>query len=421
MDVALDPLFEGLSPGRRLRTMTGKPVQIESPIGAGNEGVVFRANLHGVPVALKLFKPDRTGRRVLRTRALIKQDLAHRLAPQIAGPYEELEWEGRVGHVAPLARGISVQELIDHPEALSPRQRVVATIKLGALLLRLHRSGLAFGDLNKGAVKVQVFGLQAVEVSLVDLDSVVMPGITPPLTLGTPDTSAPELRQGQQPQSLSAWQAADWTAFGHVALELLLAKTAACGIEEPLAQVNAFLDVPQCFRNTPQGRAVDKAAGLSVNILPPEVLQPLARLFEKQPQFRDGAAVVRALTSEVINNHQVTCQRCGMQYFVHMLRTNCPSCACSVDSTYSACLPDGTLMPLSNTGLPLTRALLGNAKVQQLHARLFTMGGMAFICAYSSTHILRRGVRLLLPLALHVPLMRFDRVRLTESVEILIR
>jgi tRNA A-37 threonylcarbamoyl transferase component Bud32 len=43
----------------------------------------------------------------------------------------------------------------ENPAALNLRQRVMAVLKLGALLAKLHAVDIAFGDLNKGAVKVR--------------------------------------------------------------------------------------------------------------------------------------------------------------------------------------------------------------------------------------------------------------------------
>jgi hypothetical protein len=412
--------IDGIKPGKRMRTRRGRRLRVEAFIGAGNEGAAYHAQLDGQPHVVKLFKMDCTGRRRERTRALVQLDLSRNLTQQLAAPFDEVDWEGHVGHVATFVPGLSMQELIDQPALLTPRQRVLATIKLGALLARVHGHGLAFGDLNKGAIKLQPLGPNVVDVGLVDLDSLVMPGQTLPMTLGTPDTSAPELRDGRQPKTVAAWQAADWTAFGHVALELLLAKTAACGIDEPLAQIQAFLDVPPCLRDTPQGRRVDGAAGLSAAILPLEVRRAFARLFDRNTAHRDGPGFVKALTSALVNNHQVACNQCGMQYFAHEQLSDCPGCGSSTTG-FTLYLANGMKLPLSKEGLVLTGKLLNSTQVRPRHARLFMLGPVVFVCAYAPTAVMRRGVLMQLTEGIHVPLVKGDRVRLTGSVEVLVQ
>lgn len=168
-------------------------------LGAGNEGVVFRGLLNGDSVAVKLFKPDASGRRERRTRALVRLNLSSTLSASVAGPFEELSWEDRVGHVAPLVPGISIQDLVDAPAQLTPRQRTIAVIKLGALVAALHRRGLAFGDLNKGAVKLEPRSDGDVQVSLVDLDSAVLPGESESTRMNAVGAPGKKLRRRLEP------------------------------------------------------------------------------------------------------------------------------------------------------------------------------------------------------------------------------
>lgn len=422
MHIMLDEQLAALRPGHVLRTRAGARIQVQSALGAGNEGVVFKAAMGSGCVALKLFKKDSTGRREQRTVAITRLNLSRSLTPSVAGPFDVVNWEGRIGHVAPLVQGISVGELVENPALLSPRQRVVASIKLGGLLLQLHRRGLAFGDLNKGAVKLLPKGTSNVDVGLVDLDSMVLRDAPPPLTLGTPDTCAPEMRRGEQPATLAAWQAADWTAYGHVVLELLLAKTAACGIDDPVSQVNAYMGIPPCLLESSRGRAIDLASGLPAQALPVELRRPLTRLFDVNPQRRCGTAFVQAMTSELINNHQVGCSHCGLQYFVHHDLNSCPGCGASAKQDYKVILPNGSCQRLCSQGLMLTRRLFGgNPQVDPMHVRLFTMGGVPFVCAHGATALRRKGASFLLPTGLHVPLIRGDRICLAAGAEVLVQ
>lgn len=418
--------LEGLTPGKRLRTRGGKTVTLGEPLGGGNEGLVLRGEMDGRAVAVKVLRADRTGTRLDRTRALVALQLASRVDARVAGPFDQVEYEDRAGHVSPLMPGADVALLAEQPVLLNPRQRVMATIRLGALLARLHRTGIAFGDLNKGAVKVVPVGDSDAEVYLVDLDSVVMRGVALPPTLGAPDTAAPELRRGEQPRSVAGWQAADWAAYAHLAIELMLGKTAGCGIDDPDEQVNAFMNVPPFLRGDAHGLRIDRSAGLPSVVLPSDLRRLLTRLFHTDPTVRDGPAFVKALAAEVMNNHQVRCRTCGATFFTHLEVPACPGCGNALCPPLQLVLPDGSRQPVAS-GLHVTRSLMGHSPfVSRSHARLFRLGAVTFVASLTTTSctlLLRGGVRMELPQGIHVPVMPGDRLQLgsTSYAEALLR
>ena len=409
-----DYQLEGLRPGTRLRTHAGRQVVVGIPIGGGNEGIVLHGECGGETVAVKVLRPDRTGTRAQRTRALVERAIPTKIDPRIAGPFDSLEYDGRVGHVSRLVPGIDVAALADNPAALNPRQRVLCVIKLGAMLVKLHAGGVAFGDLNKGAVKVLPVGNGDADVFLVDLDSAVMRGIVLPPTLGAPDTASIELRRGVQPATVEGWQASDWTAFGHVALELLLNKTAGCGIDEPDEQVKAYFGVPPFLQETPRGKQIDGAAGLPSDTLTPELRRLLRRLFDSNPAVRDGRALLKVLVAEVVNNHQICCSACSAAFFVNEALRVCPLCRASLSPPLQMVLPGSGRLAL-NGELLITRALLGDAPyISRLHARVFRLGAVFFVSSLTTTSrtCLIRGVeKMELTPGIHVPLLPNDRLR----------
>jgi serine/threonine protein kinase len=397
----------------KVLTEAGRQLRMGEPIGGGAEGLVMRGEYEGKSVAVKILRPDRTGTRQSRTRALVARALSVNVDSRIAGPFDMFEFDSRVGHVSPLAPGIDVNTLTEQPDVLNPRQRMMATLRLGALLARIHKNGIAFGDLNKGAVKVRPAGEGDAEVYLVDLDSSVMRGVSLPPTLGAPDTAAIELRLGKPPATVEGWQASDWTAFGHVAIELLLNKTAACGIDDPETQVEAFMGVPPFLKDTSGAAKVDRAAGLPRATLGPEICRLLGRLFDPRPALRDGAALVRALATEVVNNHQVLCGACRGAFLVHAAAPVCPICGAALCPPLQLVLTDSRRIPLTGD-VAVTRDLLGGAAhVSRLHARLFRLGAVTFICsltATSQTRLIRDACPMRLSRGIHVPLMPGDRL-----------
>ncbi len=406
--------LEDLVPGTEVRTGSGRRLIVRAPIGGGNEGLVLHANCAGEDVALKILRPDRSGTRLPRTRELVRRAIASRVDARIAAPQDIVEYAGRVGHVSRLAQGADVAALGENPAALNLRQRVMAVLKLGALLAKLHAVDIAFGDLNKGAVKVRPMGDADADVQLVDLDSAVMKGVPLPPTLGAPDTAAPELRTGVQPSTVAAWKAADWTAFGHISVDLLFNKTASCGIEDEQQQIDAFMGVPPFLQDNAHGRQVDRRAGLPSDMVPQQLRRLLRRLFDPNPAVRDGRAVLRVLVNEVVNNHQIQCGSCGLAIFAHEGSRTCPVCANPLAAAAQLVLPNGQRLPVTGD-LPVTRELLGGLPfVSRMHARLFLLGSVPFVVSLSTgswTTLVRGAAKMQLAPGVHVPLLPGDRLR----------
>jgi hypothetical protein len=414
-DVA-DPIAARLRPGTRIKTRRGRRVVVREAIGGGGEGTVFRGECDGQALAVKvLHRRDAGGQRLPRTRAIIDRDIGKNIDSRIAAPFDAFEFEGRLGHISRFVAGITIAGLADEPARLNPRQRAIATVKLGALLNKFHQAGLAFGDFNKGAVKVDARGDKDVVVALVDLDSAVIPGVPLPPTLGAPDTAAPELRRERQPRTVRGWQRADWTAFAHIAADLLLYKTAGCGIDDPGEYERAFYGVPPFLSDSPRGREVDRAAGYPSASLPPDLRRQLARLFDEDPEARDGAVFVKSLAAELVNNHQVGCIGCGAAFFTYDGLRACPMCAFDLRAPLRLTNASGRTVPLDRP-LLLTRELVGGSPyVSRRHARIFSIGPVTFVASLSEgngTRILRAGLQLQLPLVIHVPLLAGDRIQL---------
>ena len=146
-----------------------------------------------------------------------------------------------------------------------------------------------------------------------------------------------------------------------------------------------------------------------------------SRLFDTEPAKRDGAPLVQALAGELINNHQVACTRCGLQYLVHDGLHACPGCGHAASHDYRVFLSEGSSVRLDRQGLQLTRQLLGGRpQVQKLYARLFLLGGVPFVCAHGHTVLHRHRTSFLLATGIHVPLLRRDRLRLNGVAEVLL-
>ncbi len=100
-------------------------------------------------------------------------------------------------------------------EAGSFLTRLQVAVRLARAVRRLHMAGLAHADLSHKNVLVDLRGGDA---CIIDIDSLVVPGIAPPAVLGTPGYIAPEVLAGGAQPSI----ATDRHALAVLIYELLL-------------------------------------------------------------------------------------------------------------------------------------------------------------------------------------------------------
>ena len=185
------------------------PYQIQSPLGAGGMGEVYRATdtKLGRDVALKVLPaemaedPERLGR--FRREAKTLAQLDH---PNIVTIYSVEEWDGIHFLTMQLVEGLPLDRLI--PEGGLPVEQIIEIASaLGDALAAAHEKGIVHRDLkpanvmvsNEGRVKVLDFGL-AKDVrgsnpgdATMTSDSRTQVGVV----MGTPAYMSPEQTSGR--------------------------------------------------------------------------------------------------------------------------------------------------------------------------------------------------------------------------------
>jgi hypothetical protein len=111
--------------------------------------------------------------------------------------------------------GGKASRLVPPAEQGSLLTRLQIAVRLARAVRRLHMAGLAHADLSNKNVLVDPKGGDA---CVIDIDSLVVPGIAPPAVLGTPGYIAPEVLAGRAQPSI----ATDKHALAVLLYELLL-------------------------------------------------------------------------------------------------------------------------------------------------------------------------------------------------------
>lgn len=179
-----------------VQTDSGHVCRVESFIGGGGQGEVYRAQLDGQPIALKWYFPEQATpaqRQSLETLIRKGPPSAHFLwplelitAPNIAG----------FGYLMPLRepRYKGIVDLMKRRIDPSFRTLGVAGLQLAQAFLELHAQGLCYRDIAFGNV---FFDPDSGAIQVCDNDNVAIDGEGVSGVLGTPRFIAPEVVRGE--------------------------------------------------------------------------------------------------------------------------------------------------------------------------------------------------------------------------------
>lgn len=182
--------------GSTVQTAAGHPVAVETFLGGGGQGEVYRAALDGQPVALKWYFPEQATPAQQQTlAALVHQGppspaflwpMELTLAPAVPG----------FGYVMPL-REPRFKGLVDlMKRRIEPSFRALTTagLHLAHAFLELHAKGLCYRDISFGNV---FFDPATGAIQVCDNDNVAIDGAGSGGVLGTPRFIAPEVVRGE--------------------------------------------------------------------------------------------------------------------------------------------------------------------------------------------------------------------------------
>lgn len=186
-----------LKPGQKVRTATTRgDCVVESFLGSGGQGEVYRALLKDKPVALKWYYPAST---------TPEQQKALETLIKMGAPSDRFLWPVELatssasvgfGYIMPL-RDRRFRGIVDlMKRRIEPGFRALATagLELSHSYLQLHTKGLCYRDISFGNV---FFDPDTGEILICDNDNVAVDNQSRSAVYGTPRFMAPEIVRGE--------------------------------------------------------------------------------------------------------------------------------------------------------------------------------------------------------------------------------
>ena len=179
-----------------VQTASGHPCTVETFLGGGGQGEVYRAQLGGKPLALKWYFPEQaTTAQRHNLDTLIRKGSP---SPAFLWPMELTTATGvpGFGYIMPLRepRYKGIVDLMKRRIEPSFRSLATAGLQLAQAFLELHAQGLCYRDISFGNV---FFDPNTGDIQVCDNDNVAIDGQGSSGVLGTPRFIAPEVVRGE--------------------------------------------------------------------------------------------------------------------------------------------------------------------------------------------------------------------------------
>lgn len=178
-----------------VHTLSGHPCTVETFLGGGGQGEVYRALLDGKPLAVKwYFAEQATSAQQQNLETLIRKGPP---SAQFLWPMELVTAPDvpGFGYIMPLreARFKSIVDLMKRRIEPSFQALATAGLQLAQAFLELHAQGLCYRDISFGNV---FFDPNTGDIQVCDNDNVAIDGEGASGVLGTPRFIAPEVVRG---------------------------------------------------------------------------------------------------------------------------------------------------------------------------------------------------------------------------------
>jgi serine/threonine protein kinase len=367
---------------RSFQASDGRIYFIGSLLGAGGQGEVHEATERGTgrKMVLKLFFARYSDEETfVRTRWLVEQNLSA-VSPLLKGPVAWVRMDGRVGHIAPRAPGVGLDELLEKV-SWDFKEGMQLGIAIAQAVALCEQRDMAMGDI--AANNVFVFRNSTLQPSLIDLDNFVYPSLPKPKMAGNKLYLAPEVADGKLPSIES----------DRYALMVLLSEIVL--LSHPLHVVGpdekAFATALHegIWKQDPSGTTDKTAKGG----YPPKVLSPsLHRLFRRaagrdlaaRPPAKEWVAELRRAFDQLY-----PCPHCRALFVVDTSKHICPLCNKPFPD-YVLETPAGAIRVASGAVLVGRDALGGSGCVSRHHAVLRKIGPELWLEDISSSGTYRR-------------------------------
>lgn len=306
-------------------TRSGKTYAVERHLAQGAQGHAYlvRRRDTGEAAVLKLFSERfRTGATRQRISALLAYKLHHRCS-MLYAPTDMVDLPGALGHVAPVAPGVKLEQYMEAPSGRF-LDHVIAAAAITAALTVLEQLGVGHGDLQAGNVMIEHRD-GVLRAGLIDFDNLIESGQRPP-SIGHVQYYAPEIRQAvaegraARPDLLT-----DRYAHGVLMHELLLARHPAAGVAADPANFDHVMRSGKWLGDPGEPSALQGEEGFPTECLDPSLQSLLRRALAGPRTGRPTAAAwLTALLKAAANVYH--CDHCGRPCIVDGGKFNCVHC-----------------------------------------------------------------------------------------------
>ena len=389
-----------LKPGLVLSTEKGRRVTVDGPLASGNQGVVWRA--HGADRAALVLKSFLDPREDLAQRtAFLVRNLSG-MGPAVVCPSDRVIGPGFLATVAPFVPGMTLEVwLRESPRAGDLKTRLVLALGLVAAVEAFQARGWTPGDLGADQLIVLETPNLAM-MRLVDLDSLVAPGLPAPRTLGKFPDFRPELRRAflageGHPITVQS----DLFSLGVLLHELLLLRHPADGHVAPEDPESFHRVMMEGWPGDPLVRrqeGLGPETGFPVELLDPNIQRILRLALSPDPTARPSAAAIkRDLAMGLVR--MCACPFCGWGIIPYEGQTHCPYPECAGAYGVPRFHGSGHELALDRSQMTLGRNEFPDPQVSRHHLKVRRMGPCLEVVSIGSngTFLMRKGQWELLP------------------------
>lgn len=361
----------------RLTTDSGRALTVESFVGGGGQGKVYRARLesHNRPVALKLFHESHATAKTKKRIKYLAQLQLDRLDSSICAPFETVTEGKLVGHIAPFVEGPTLLESLEEA-SLTYREVVDVALQIARLTQRIMNKGITHGDLQTQNFKIRR-QYNRVQVFMIDLDNYLALGVPRPNMIGMTLYLAPEIRQKlKRDQRVCPTKESDLYAFGVLMHEVLLHFHPIAGFDQTIDEIDKSM-LQGWIYDPENEKSPENPHGYPVRILNPEITDLIRKSLSPKPSDRPNIDVwVMALENASQNVSE--CPSCRIPFISYAARTECPYEHEAKGSTLQ--LENGQEIQLKNLATVIGRQdLEGSAQVSRRHLIVRRIGLALYI------------------------------------------
>ncbi len=307
----------------RIITDNGKILNVKSFIDAGGQGEVYRASLENYPhsVALKLFFKSQSTADTRRRIKFLSESGLYLLNKNICAPFDTVEYNGLIGHIAPFAKDKTLLEVLEEGN-LNYHEVFEVASQIVDQLNTLLKRGITHGDIQSQNFKVYRSN-KDIQVSMIDLDNYSSKGVPKPNMLGMTLYMAPELRS-QIISGIRSYptECSDRYSLGVLLHEVLLHFHPIAGFDESMDDIDAYMNSKWMYDPTLPNSPVNPH-GYPVTTLNPELISLMRRSLSASHRNRPSFEEWNQALKMAYQNLKI-CSECGVPFVKYNSRNECP-------------------------------------------------------------------------------------------------